>query len=165
MTRIHTVDHGLTDPLDPLLGRRLGPLLDAIDERAGVRVDDTGIHVRRVLRTHTAAWDAIDAIVLDNRLDVALAAATRVLPVRRVPVLGGVLTDAVQGVASTITARTVPSLRARAGWTVATVSRRGVLAGDVDVEGGAWLTALLHPTVTEAVVAHAAMRHIEVERR
>lgn len=165
MSSIPVRDHGLTDRLDPLLGERFGPWLARVDARAGVRVDDRGIHVRQLIRTQHVPWEKIDGIVLDNRLDVVLAAATRFLPVRRVPVVGGVLTDAVRSASATVTRTVVPGARDRAGWTVATVQREGMLHGDVDVEGGAWLTALLHPSVTEAVTAHAAMRHIPLERR
>lgn len=165
MSTIPVRDHGLTDRLDPVLGSRFGPWLDRIDERAGVRVDDRGVHVRRVLRTHHAPWDQVGSITLDNRLDVVLAAFTRFLPVRRVPVVGGLLTGAVRDVSATLTRSLAPGARDRAGWTVATVRREGLLRGDVDLDGTAWLTALLHPSLTEAITAHAAMRHIPVEHR
>lgn len=165
MSTIPVRDHGLTDPLDPLLGQRFGHWLDLVDARAGVRVDDGGVHVRGLVRTRHLPWDEISRIHLDNRLDVAVAAATRFLPVRRIPVVGGVLTDAVRDASAQVTRRVVPGARDRAGWTVATIERDSLLRGDVEVDGGAWLTALLHPSLTEAVTSHAAMRHIRVERR
>jgi hypothetical protein len=164
MTSIPAADHGLTDPLDALLGDRLSPVLQLVDRRAGVRVDDSGITVRGLLRTHHTSWDRVERIELDNRLDVLLAAATRFLPVRRLPVVGGLLTDGVRSAASAATRRLVPGTRQRLGWVVATIHRDGLLHRDIDVDGGAWLTAVLSPSLNEAVQAHAAMRHIPVDR-
>lgn len=164
MSAIPATDRGLTDPLDPFLGAQLGHLLERVDRRAGVRVDDSGITVRGLLRTHHTSWAGIDRITLDNRLDVLLAAATRLLPIRRVPWLGGMLTGVVQAATSGVTRRVAPGVRERAGWVVATIHRRGLLYRDIDVDGGAWLTSVLSPAVSEAVQSHAAMRHIPVER-
>lgn len=165
MSAIPAHDHGVTDRLDPYLGTRLEALRDRIDERFGVRVDDTGITVRRLLSTRHTSWDRVERVTLDNRLDVLLAAATRILPVRRVPLVGGLLTDTVRGAAAHVTRRFLPGVRDHAGWVVASVHREGALRPDIDVEGGAWLTALLHPALSEAVQSHAAMRHIPIERR
>lgn len=165
MTAISASDHGLTDPLDPLLGDRLGRLFELVDRRAGVRVDDTGVTVRGLVRTHHTSWDRVERIELDNRLDVLIAAATRFLPVRRVPVVGGLLTDAVRGAAAGATRRVAPATRQRLGWVVATIHRDGMLHRDIDVDGGAFLTAVLNPSVSEAIQAHASMRHIPIERR
>lgn len=165
MSAIPATDRGITDPLDPYLGERLGHLLQLVDRRAGVRVDDTGITVRGLLRTHHTSWARIDRITLDNRLDVLLVAATRLLPVRRVPWLGGMLTGVVRAATAGVTRRVAPEVRERAGWVVATIQRDGLLHRDIDLEGGAWLTAVLSPDVSAAVQAHAAMRHIPVERR
>ena len=165
MSAIPATDVGVTDPLDRLLGDRLGPLLDAVDERAGVRVDDTGITVRSLLRARHSSWERIERIELDNRLDVVLAALTRFLPVRRVPVVGGLLTDGVRSLSATATQQLLPDQREQAGWVVATIHRRGVLHGDVEVGGGAWLTAVLNPRLTAAIESHAAMRHIPLTRR
>ena len=164
MSAIPTTDVGVTDPLDPLLGARLGHVLDAVDDRAGIRVDDTGITVRGLLRTRHTSWERIERIELDNRLDVVVGALTRFLPLRRVPVLGGLLTDGVRSLSAEATRRLVPGRRHRAGWVVATIHQRGVLRRDVEVDGGAWLTAVLHPRLTEAIESHAAMRHVPVER-
>lgn len=164
MSAIPAADLGVTDPLDPLLGARLGRLLDAVDERAGIRVDDTGITVRGLLRTRHTSWARIERIELDNRLDVAVAALTRFLPVRRVPVVGGLLTDGVRSLSAEATRRLVPKRRARAGWVVATIHQQGMLRRDVEIDGGAWLTAVLHPRLTEAIESHAAMRHIPLDR-
>jgi hypothetical protein len=164
VSAIPATDRGLTDPLDPYLGERLGHLLALVDQRAGVRVDDSGITVRGLLRTYHTSWAGIERITLDNRLDVLLAAATRLVPVRRVPWLGGLLTDAVQAATAGVTRRVAPEVRERAGWVVATVHRDGVLHRDIAVDGGAWLTAVLSPAVSDAVQSHAAMRHIPVAR-
>lgn len=164
MSAIPAADVGVTDRLDPLLGDRLGRVLELVDERAGIRVDDTGITVRGLLRTRHTSWSRVERIELDNRLDVVVAAATRFLPVRRVPWVGGLLTDGVRAVSAEATRRLVPGQRQRAGWVVATIHRRGLLHGDMDVDGGAWLTAVLHPRLTEAIESHAEMRHIPVER-
>lgn len=164
MSTIPVADHGVTDPLDELLGDRLQRVLDLVDRRAGVRVDDSGITVRRLLRTHHTSWRRVERIELDSRLDVLLAAATRFLPLRRVPVVGGLLTDGVRAATGAATRRLAPGTRQRLGWVVATVHRKGVLHRDIDVDGGAWLTAVLSPSLNEAVQAHAAMRHIPVER-
>ena len=165
MSAIPTTDVGITDPLDPLVGDRLGCVLEAVDRRAGVRVDDDGITVRGLVRTRQIAWDRIERIELDNRVDVVLGSLTRFLPVRRVPVIGGLLTDGVRAFSAAATRRLVPDQRRRAGWVVATIHRRGLLRGDVEVDGGAWLTAVLHPRLTEAIESHAAMRHVPLERR
>ncbi len=164
LSAIPTADHGLTDPLDPLLGQRLRTLLAEVDKRAGVRVDDTGITVRGLLRSQHTSWERVERIQLDNRLDVLVTAATRFLPVRRIPFVGGLVTGVVQDLTSTITSRLVPRTRDRAGWVVATVHREGLVHRDIDVDGGAWLTAVLNPSLSEAVQSHAAMRHIPVER-
>lgn len=164
MSAIPATDRGLTDPLDPWLGSRFEGLLEHVDRRAGVRVDDTGITVRGLLRTHHTSWDRVERIELDNRLDVLLAASTRFLPVRRVPVVGGLLTDAVRTAASATTRRLAPATRQRLGWVVATIHREGLLHRDIAFDGGAWLTAVLSPAVNEAVQSHAAMRHIPIER-
>lgn len=164
MSSIPATDRGLTDPLDPWLGNRFEALLEQVDRRAGVRVDDSGITVRGLVRTRHTSWDRVERIELDNRLDVLLAAATRFLPVRRVPVIGGLLTDGVRAAAAATTRRLAPATRQRLGWMVATVHRQGALHRDIDVDGGAWLTAVLNPSVSEAVQAHAAMRHIPIER-
>ncbi len=165
MSAIPAADLGVTDPLDRVLGGRLGHVLDAIDERAGIRVDDTGITVRGLLRSRHSSWERIERIELDNRLDVAVGALTRFLPVRRLPVVGGLLTDGVRALSAEATRRLVPDQRGRAGWVVATIHQRGVLRSDVEVDGGAWLTAVLHPRLTEAIESHAAMRHIPLDRR
>lgn len=165
MSAIPATDRGLTDPLDPWLGDRFERLLELVDRRAGVRVDDTGITVRGLLRTRHTSWDRIERIELDSRLDVLLAAATRLLPVRRVPLVGGLLTDGVRTAAAAATRRLAPATRQRLGWVVATVHRAGVLHRDIDVDGGAWLTSVLNPSLNEALQAQAAMRHIPVERR
>lgn len=165
MSAIPATDVGVTDPLDPLLPDRLGCLLAAIDERAGVRVDDTGITVRGLVRARHTSWDRVERIELDNRLDVVVAALTRFLPVRRVPLVGGLLTDGVRALSAQTTRRLLPGQRRRAGWVVATVHRRGMLRRDLEVDGGAWLTAVLHPRLTAAMESHAAMRHIPVQRR
>lgn len=89
MSAIPATDRGLTDPLDPWLGDRFAGLLELVDRRAGVRVDDTGITVRGLVRTHHTSWDRVERIALDNRLDVLLAAATRFLPVRGCRSSGG----------------------------------------------------------------------------
>ena len=164
MSAIPAADVGVTDRLDPLLGDRLRPLLDLVDDRAGIRVDDTGITVRGLLRTRHTSWSRVERIELDNRLDVVLAAATRFLPVRRVPVVGGLLPDGVRTVSAEATRRLLPDQRRRAGWVVATIHRSGLVHRDMDVDGGAWLTAVLHPRLTEAIESHAEMRHITVER-
>lgn len=164
MSAIPVADHGVTDPLDGLLGGRLGGLRDLVDERAGVRVDDTGITVRGLLRTRHTSWDRVERIELDNRLDVLLAAVTRFLPVRRVPLVGGLLTDAARAASTGATRRLVPGQRRRAGWVVARIHRRGLLHRDIEVAGGAWLTTVLNPSVSESVQAHAAMRHVPLER-
>ncbi len=165
MSAVPTTDLGLTDPLDPLLGPRLGHLLDAVDERAGIRVDDTGITVRAPLRTRHSSWERIERIELDNRLDVVVGALTRFLPLRRVPLLGGLLTDGIRSLSARVTRRLVPRRRRRAGWVVATIHQRGVLRRDVEVDGGAWLTAVLQPQLTDAIESHARMRHIPVDHR
>lgn len=164
MSAIPATDHGLTDPLDPLIGRRFERFLELVDRRAGVRIDDTGITVRGLLRTKHTSWQRVARIELDNRLDVVLAAATRFLPVRRVPVVGGMLTDGVRAAAGAATRRLLPGTRERLGWVVATVHRDGLLHRDIEVDGGAWLTAVLNPALNEAVQAHASMRHIPIER-
>lgn len=165
MSAIPAADHGLTDPLEPWLGERLGHLLRLVDRRAGVRVDDTGITVRGLLRTRHTSWAGIERITLDNRLDVLLASATRVLPVRRIPGVGGMLTELVRAGATGVTRRIAPEVRERAGWVVASIHREGRLRSDIDVDGGAWVTAVLNPSLSEAVRSHAAMRHIPVEQR
>ena len=165
MSAVPRSDHGLTDPLDPWLGDHLDGLLELVDRRAGVRVDDTGITVRGLVRTRHTSWDRVERIELDNRLDVLLAAATRFLPVRRVPVIGGMLTDGVRSAAAAATRRLAPATRQRLGWVVATVHLEGVLHRDIEVAGGAWLTAVLNPSLSDAVQAHAAMRHIPIDRR
>lgn len=129
-----------------------------------MRVDDAGITVRSLLRTRHITWDRIERVELDNRLDAIVASLTGVLPVRRVPVVGGLLTDGAQWLSGAVTRRLLPGRRSESGWVVATIHRRGVLRGDVEVDGGAWWTAVLHPTLTEAIESHAAMRHIPVER-
>lgn len=164
MSAIPATDRGLTDPLDPWLGDRFERLLAQVDRRAGVRVDDSGITVRGLVRVRHTSWDRVERIELDNRLDVLLTAATRFLPARRVPVLGGLLTDGVRAAAAAATRRLVPTTRQRLGWVVATVHRQGTLHRDIDVDGGAWLTAVLNPSLSEAIQAHAAMRHIPIGR-
>ncbi len=165
MSAIPATDRGLTDPLDRLLGARLAPLLERVDRHAGVCVDDAGVTVRGLFRTQHTSWESVDRIELDNRLDVLLAAVTRFLPIRRVPWIGGLLTDATQAAAAAATRRVAPNARRRAGWVVATLHRDGLLDRDVDIDGGAWLTAVLNPSLSKAVQSHAAMRHIPIERR
>jgi tRNA A-37 threonylcarbamoyl transferase component Bud32 len=163
MSAIPATDRGLTDRLDPLLGDRLAQLRDLVDARAGVRVDDTGITVRGLLRAKHTSWERIERIELDNRLDVVLAAGTRFLPVRRLPVVGGLLTDVVTDAASAVTRRVAPRQRERLGWVVARIHRDGLLHRDIEVDGGAWLTAVLDGSVAEAIRSHAEMRHIPIE--
>lgn len=157
-------DHGLTDPVADLAPGWLQPVLDAVDARAGMRVDDDGIHVRQLLRTRHVPWDEVTTVHLDSRLDAVLGAATRFVPVGRIPVVGGWLADTGEDVASAVTRRLAPGARDAAGWTVATIERAGLLQRDVDVEGGARLTALCRPGLADTVVSHARMRHIPVER-
>ena len=163
------VDHGLTDPLDPLadrvLGGRLVPLLELVDANAGIRVDGIGVELRRVLRRERVRWEHVDRITLDSRLDVGLAFAVRFLPVRRVPLVGGMLVSAAQGAVGTVTSRVAPGLRDSAGWVVATLHRPARLRRDVDVDGGPALAGLLHADVAEVLVAFAEERGIPVERR
>lgn len=158
------VDRGLTHPLHELLPRTLRPLLDRIDDRAGVAVDDRGVEVRSVVRTRTVPWGEITAIHLESRLDVALAAATRFLPVRRVPLVGGLLTDAVRTVSAAVTRRVASDRRRASGWVMATLERDGLLRPDVDVDGVAFLTALFSDELADALVAHATARDIPVHR-
>lgn len=80
------------------------------------------------------------------------------------PIVGGLLTDAVRSAAAATTRRLAPVTRERLGWVVATVHRKGMLHRDIAVDGGAWLTAVLNPSLNEALRSHAAMRHIPVER-
>jgi hypothetical protein len=157
-------DHGLTDPVEPVAPRWLQPLLDRVDDRAGLRVDDEGIEVRRLLRSRRIRWAQVESVRLDSRLDAVLAAALRFVPVGRVPLIGGWLVETGEQVVAAATRRLAPGLRDAAGWTVATIERTGVLRPDADVDGGAHLTALCHPGLAETVVAQASMRHIPVER-
>lgn len=162
MTSITPADRGLTDPLDGLVPRALHPLLTLVDDRAGMRVDDDGVHLRQLLRTRTIPWDEITSIHLQSRLDVALGAGTRFLPVGRIPVVGRFLSGAVREAASFATKRLAPGPRRQAGWSVATIEREGLLQRDVDVEGGAFLTALFADELLDTLVAQANMRHIPV---
>lgn len=163
MSAIPATDRGLTDRLDVVLGDRLAGVRDLVDARAGVRVDDSGITVRGLLRAKHTSWDRVERIEFDNRLDVVLAAGTRFLPIRRLPVVGGMLTDLVTDAASAVTRRVAPRQRDRAGWVVATIHRDGLLHRDIEVDGGAWLTAVLHGSVAEAIRSHAEMRHIPID--
>lgn len=160
---------GLTDQIDRLLGARIDPrvarALALVDDNAGVRVDADGVELRRVLRNQRVRWDDVDRVVLESRLDVGLAFATRFLPVRRVPVVGGLLVDAAEDAAGALTRRLLPDVRRRAGWVVATLHRSKLLRRDVEVDGAPALAALLAPAVADAVVAHAEARGITVERR
>ncbi len=165
VSAIPATDRGLTDPLDPFVGERLARGLDHVDRHAGVCVDDAGVTTRGLLCNRHTSWDRVERIELDNRLDVVLAAVTRLLPVRRVPWVGGLLTELARAAAAGLTRRVAPTSRQRAGWVVATIHRDGLLHRGIDLDGGAWLTAVLNPAVSEAVQSHAAMRHIPVERR
>ena len=158
------VDRGVTDVLDPLLGTRLARARALVDKNAGIRVDDHGVHLRRVLRTQSIRWEHVQRVVLENRLDHGLAYATRLLPVRRVPLLGDVVRDGTAWAVEQATKRLVPGVRERAGWVVATFEQAGLLHRDVDVGSGASLTALLHRSVSETVEWHATARGIPVVR-
>lgn len=169
MQPVASVDHGLTDPLDTLAGRVLGgrllPVLEVVDANAGIRVDGVGVELRRVLRRERVRWEQVDRITLDSRLDVSLAFAVRFLPVRRVPLVGGLLVSATRTAVGEVTSRLAPGLRDRAGWVVATLHRPARLRRDVDVDGAPALAALLHADVAEVLVGFAAERGIPVERR
>lgn len=163
MTSRSPVDAGLTDVLDPLLGDRLRPVLDAVDARAGARVDHRGIHVRRLLRTVTVPWDRITRIRLDSRLDLALTFLLGVLPVTRAPVLGRIVASSADRLVEEASQRLVPGLRERAGFAVAVVEQQ-TWRRDVAFERSARAVALLYPSVTERLVEEASSRGIEVVR-
>lgn len=157
------VDVGLTDALDPLLGDRAGQLLDRIDARAGARVDDTGIHVRRLLRTVHVPWGRVVRVRLDSRLDMLLTLGIGLLPIARAPWLGPVLTGVTDRFADEITRRLAPGLRDRAGWAVATVEQQ-TWRRDVTFHRTAGVVALLYPSITHRLVAEASSRGIPVVR-
>ena len=157
------VDAGLTDVLDPLLGDRFGPVLDAVDARAGTRVDHRGIHVRRLLRTVHVPWDRVTRIRLDSRLDLALTFMLGVLPITRTPVLGRVIEASADRVVEEASQRLVPGLRDRAGWAVAVVEQQ-TWRRDVAFERTSRAVALLYPSVTHRLVEEAESRGIEVIR-
>ena len=163
MTSRSPVDAGLTDVLDPLLGDRLRPVLDAVDARAGARVDHRGIHVRRLLRTVHVPWDRITRVRLDSRLDLALTFALGVLPVTRTPVLGRVIEASADRIVEEASQRLVPGLRERAGFAVAVVEQQ-TWRRDVAFERSARAVALLYPSVTARLVEEAGSRGIEVIR-
>ncbi len=157
------VDAGLTDVLDPVLGERLGPVLAAIDARAGACVDTRGIHVRRLLRTVHVPWDRVTRVRLDSRLDLTLTFLLGVLPVTRTPVVGRVIEASADRIAEEVSRRLVPGLRERAGWAVAMVEQQ-TWRRDVAFERTSRAVALLYPSVTERLVAEASSRGIEVIR-
>ncbi len=157
------VDVGLTDALDPMLGHRLGPALEHIDARAGARVDDDGVHVRRLLRTTHVPWERISSIRLDSRLDLVLSFGVGLLPITRLPVIGPVIETAADRAVDQLTRRLAPGLRARAGWAVATVEQQ-TWRRDVDFQRGARAVVLLYPEVTHRLVDEADSRGIPVIR-
>ena len=157
------VDAGLTDVLDPLLGDRLGPVLAAVDARAGACVDHRGIHVRRLLRTVHVPWDRVVRVRLDSRLDLALTFLVGVLPITRTPIVGRVIESSADRVAEEVSRRLVPGLRERAGWAVAMVEQQ-TWRRDVAFERTARAVVLLYPSVTDRLVAEAGSRGIEVIR-
>ena len=156
-------DSGLTDPLDDVVPAALRPVLDAVDGRAGIAVDDDGIELRQALRTRRIPWDHVSTIHLDSRLDVVLGAGARFVPLRRVPLIGGLLVDGLQRLASVVTRRVAPGVRDQSGWAIVTIERSG-LRLDVDVEGGPFLAGLFSPELVDAIESHARMRHIPIER-
>lgn len=163
MAATPTVDAGLTDVLDPLLGSRIGPVLDAIDARAGARVDHRGVHVRRLLRTVHVPWDRVARIRLDSRLDLALTFAVGILPITRAPIVGSLLASSADRVAEEAARRLAPGLRDRAGWAVATVEQQ-TWRRDVAFERTARAVALLYPALTHRLVDEARSRQIPVIR-
>src|SRR5690606_33052585 len=140
------VDVGLTDALDPILGNRLGPLLDRIDARAGARVDETGIEVRRLLRTVHVPWDRVARVRLDSRLDLLLTLGVGLLPIARAPWLGPVVTGVTDRFADEVTRRLLPGVRRRVGWAVATIEQQ-TWRSDVTFRRTAGVVALLYPSV------------------
>lgn len=163
MTSAPPVDAGLTDALDPLLGDRLRPFLDAVDARAGARVDHRGIHVRRLLRTVHVPWDRITRIRLDSRLDLTLTFLLGVLPITRAPVIGRIIESSADRLVEEASQRLVPGLRERAGFAVAVVEQQ-TWRRDVAFERSARAVALLYPSVTARLVEEAGSRGIEVIR-
>lgn len=163
MTPSRPVDVGLTDALDPILGDRLGPALERIDARAGARLDDDGVHVRRLLRTTHVPWERISSIRLDSRLDLVLSFGVGLLPVTRLPVIGPVIETAADRAVDQLTHRLVPGLRARAGWAVATVEQQ-TWRRDVEFHRAARVVVLLYPAVTHRLVEEANSRGIPVIR-
>ncbi len=157
------VDAGLTDVLDPVLGDRIGPVLAAIDARAGARVDGEGIHVRQLLRTVHVPWDRVTRIRLDSRLDLALTFVVGLLPVTRLPVVGSAIEAAADRATEELTRRLLPGLRGRIGWAVATIEQR-TWRPDVDFQRASRAIALLYPTVTHRMVEEARSRGIPVIR-
>lgn len=157
------VDAGLTDLLDPLLRNRIGGVLDAIDARAGARVDHRGLHLRRLLRTVHVPWDRLTRVRLDSRLDLALTFAIGLLPITRAPIVGRVVESTADRVAEEVGRRLVPELRDRAGWAVAVVEQQ-TWRRDVAFERTARAVALLYPDVTERLVDEARARRIPVVR-
>lgn len=156
-----TVDAGLTDVLDPLLGDRLGPVLATIDARAGARVDHRGVHLRRLLRTVHVPWDRVTRVRLDSRLDLLLTFAVGLLPITRAPIVGPVLEAGADRVAEEAGRRLVPGLRDRAGWAVAVVEQQ-TWRRDLAFERSARAVALLYPDVTRRLVDEARRRQIPV---
>lgn len=159
----HVVDVGVTSVLDPLIGEG-GPLVRRLlDARAGLRVDDAGVAVRRPLRTRRLSWEQIDRVELDNRLDRLVGLGTQLLPAGRLPVVGDVVVRTVRSTVGAATRAVVPGLRDRAGWVLATFVHGG--DEELAVGGVAGVTALLSPRLTEVVERQAAAHDVPVERR
>lgn len=163
MTATTPFDAGLTDVLDPMVGERLGPVLAAIDARAGARVDGDGVHVRQLLRTVHVPWERVTLIRLDSRLDLALTFVVGLLPVTRLPIVGSAIEAVADRATEELTRRLLPGLRGRIGWAVATVEQQ-TWRPDVDFQRTSRAIALLYPTVTHRLVEEARSRGIPVIR-
>lgn len=161
-------EYGLTDPLDPLVERFLDGrgqwLLDLVDGRASIAVDETGIEVRGLLLRRRARWSHADAVEVSARLDVVLDELLHLLPVARVlaavPLLGRAVDRGIDEVVRSVTRGPLAAVRRRLGNVLTGVQRPGA---DVQLRRQLAALALLRPEVTRHVLREAARRGIPVE--
>ena len=159
--------YGLTDPLDGLVGQLAGGLvqrvLDLVDERATVVVDDHGVEVRGLVLRRRTTWSHVEAVEVRARVDVLLTEALALLPftrlVTRTPVVGTLAAPLLDRAVDAVTVRLLGPVRGRLGKVLSVVARPGP---DVRLRNQLALLSLVRPTMTDHVLREAVRHGIPV---